>query len=60
VKGLAVALGLLTALTLVLQLTVGKENDFGFACFIVFCVAILALVGVGVKALVDRRRSAQG
>jgi len=45
-------------LSLVGQLTVGHENNFGFACFIVFVVAVLALAVLGIRALVQRRRTA--
>jgi hypothetical protein len=40
------------------MLTIGKENDFGFACFLVNCATILALAILGVRALVERRQAA--
>ncbi len=40
------------------MLTVGHENNFGFACFIVFVVAVLALAVLSIRALVQRRRTA--
>lgn len=49
---------LLVAATLALQLTVGRDNDFGFACFILFCLGVLGLAGIGVKTLLERSRSA--
>jgi Na+/melibiose symporter-like transporter len=49
------ALGALVLTTLVLMLTVGKDNDLGFACFLVFVVAILALLALGTRSLVRRR-----
>ena len=45
-------------LTLVLMRTVGHENSFGFACFLVFVAAAAALAVLGVRALAQRRRTA--
>jgi uncharacterized membrane protein len=52
------ALVAIIVLALVGQLTVGHENDFGFACFIVFALAVVTLVVMGISALVQRRRAA--
>jgi hypothetical protein len=54
VAGLAV----LFVLTVIGMLTIGKENNFGFACFLVNCATILGLGILGVRALIDRRRAA--
>jgi hypothetical protein len=54
VAGLAV----LFVLTVIGMLTIGKENNFGFACFLVSCATILGLGILGVRALIDRRRAA--
>jgi hypothetical protein len=54
VAGLAVVF----VVTMIGMLTVGKENNFGFACFLVNCATILGLAVIGVRALLDRRRAA--
>ena len=53
----AAGLAALMLLTLVLMLTVGHENSFGFACFLVFVAAAAALAVLGVRALAQRRRT---
>jgi hypothetical protein len=53
VPGLAV----LFVLTMVGMLTIGKENNFGFACFLVNCTTVLGFAVLGVRALIDRRRA---
>jgi hypothetical protein len=58
VKGVSWALALVVAVTLVLMLTVGHENGFGFACFIVFVLALIALAVIGIRALLQHRRAA--
>lgn len=45
------------AVTLILQLTVGHDNNFGFAMFIVFVIAILLLLASAVRDLARRRRA---
>lgn len=40
--------------TLILQLTVGHDNSFGFAMFIVFVSAILVLLPSAVRDLARR------
>jgi len=54
----AAGLAALMLLTLVLMLTVGHENNFGFACFLVFVAAAVSLAVLGVRALAQRRRTA--
>jgi hypothetical protein len=47
-------------LTLILQLTVGKDNNFGFACFIVFVLALVALLALGIRTFVLHRTRPHG
>jgi biotin transporter BioY len=42
-------------LTLILQLTVGKDNNFGFACFIIFALALIALLVLGIRTIFRHR-----
>jgi hypothetical protein len=52
----AALLAALAALLVVLMLTVGKENNFGFACFLVFAVDVVALLGIGLTVVIRRTR----
>ena len=56
-RRLVPSLVVLIMLTLVGMLTVGRENDFGFACFLVFCAALLCLAAIGVTTVTRRSRS---
>jgi peptidoglycan/LPS O-acetylase OafA/YrhL len=44
------------ALSVALAATFGKDNAFGFACFIAFLLAGAALVIMGIRAFLDGRR----